>query len=175
MVTVPRFGPERICWALSGPTMKSRAAMSGLPERGLRHDWSRRRALPGDPLSAQSPQPLLVAPVPGGTQERAMLPVRWYKAFLEWDIVRHPRPVALLDRLLNPLIGKSIAFYLKRTMLMELPLSTAPSATALDPDSGPVHPSAAEALGRDPLVGRGQDRPVGPCGEHHGAHRGRIP
>ena len=40
--------------------------------------------------------------------------VRAYRKFLEWDIMHHPPLTAMMDRILNPLIGKSIIFYLKK-------------------------------------------------------------
>jgi hypothetical protein len=40
--------------------------------------------------------------------------VKAYRKFLEWDIVRHPPLTAMVDRMLNPLIGKSMIFYLKK-------------------------------------------------------------
>ncbi|MEK6654675.1 MAG: SAM-dependent methyltransferase, partial [Thermodesulfobacteriota bacterium] len=49
----------------------------------------------------------------GHKNERSPL-VKAYKTFLEWDIVRRPSLTALLDMILNPLIGKSIVFYLKK-------------------------------------------------------------
>ena len=49
----------------------------------------------------------------GHKNERSPL-VRAYRRFLEWDIIRHPSLTAMLDRILNPLIGKSIVFYLKK-------------------------------------------------------------
>jgi len=40
--------------------------------------------------------------------------VKAYRVFLEWDIMRHPLLTTWLDRILNPLIGKSMIFYLKK-------------------------------------------------------------
>ena len=37
--------------------------------------------------------------------------VRRYRQFLEWDIVRRPRSTRLADRVLSPVLGKSIVFY----------------------------------------------------------------
>ena len=49
----------------------------------------------------------------GHKNERSQ-PVRLYRRFLEWDILRHPPLTAMMDKILNPLIGKSIIFYLKK-------------------------------------------------------------
>jgi hypothetical protein len=40
--------------------------------------------------------------------------VNLYKRFLEWDILEKPRFTTILDRMLNPLIAKSIVFYLTK-------------------------------------------------------------
>jgi hypothetical protein len=40
--------------------------------------------------------------------------VNLYKRFLEWDIMEKPRLTVILDRMLNPLIAKSIVLYLKK-------------------------------------------------------------
>jgi len=40
--------------------------------------------------------------------------VRSYRKFLEWDIMKKPRPVRMLEELLNPLMGKSIVYYLRK-------------------------------------------------------------
>ena len=42
------------------------------------------------------------------------LPVKLYHKFLVWDIMKKPLLTRALDRLLNPLIAKSIVLYLKK-------------------------------------------------------------
>jgi SAM-dependent methyltransferase len=37
--------------------------------------------------------------------------VRRYRRFLEWDIIRRPRSTRLADRVLSPIIGKSLVLY----------------------------------------------------------------
>ena len=37
--------------------------------------------------------------------------VSWYKKFLELHILKKPRWIDFIDRLLNPILGKSISFY----------------------------------------------------------------
>ena len=37
-----------------------------------------------------------------------------YRRFLEWDIVKQPAPVRLLERTLDPILGKSIVFYARK-------------------------------------------------------------
>ncbi len=49
----------------------------------------------------------------GHKNEKNLL-VKYYKKFLEWDIMRKPLWVRKLEEFLNPLMGKSIVFYFKK-------------------------------------------------------------
>ncbi|MCG6534907.1 MAG: hypothetical protein L7F78_09495 [Syntrophales bacterium LBB04] len=40
--------------------------------------------------------------------------VNLYKRFLEWDIIKHPPLTRGLERMLNPLIAKSMVLYLRK-------------------------------------------------------------
>ncbi len=40
--------------------------------------------------------------------------VKYYRKFLEWDIMKKPLLVRKLEEFLNPVMGKSIVFYLKK-------------------------------------------------------------
>ena len=37
-----------------------------------------------------------------------------YRRFLEWDIISQPRSTKVVDRVLNPVLGKSIVFYARK-------------------------------------------------------------
>ena len=41
--------------------------------------------------------------------------VQWYHRFLTWDLMKKPVLTAWLDRLLNPLMGKSVVMYFVKT------------------------------------------------------------
>ncbi|MCE5262240.1 MAG: class I SAM-dependent methyltransferase [Deltaproteobacteria bacterium] len=116
VVTVPRFWPERICWAISRayhqepgghiriyrkPELKHLLESAGVRCRGIRY----RHGL-------HSPYWWLKCLV-GHKNDDFPLVVA-YRKFLEWDIIRHPPLTAWMERILNPLIGKSIIFYLKK-------------------------------------------------------------
>ncbi len=116
IVTVPRYLPERICWTLSRAYHEEpgghiriyrKAEMlrllesSGVRCREIRY----RHAL-------HSPYWWLKCLV-GHKNDNFWL-VKAYRIFLEWDIIRHPPLTTWLDRILNPLIGKSMIFYLKK-------------------------------------------------------------
>lgn len=116
VVTVPRFLPERICWALSEAyhrepgghirIYRKRELIMLLEEAGTRCRRIRYRH------GLHAPYWWLKCIV---GHKNDMFPlVAAYRRFLEWDIMRHPPLTAMLDRLLNPLIGKSIILYLRK-------------------------------------------------------------
>jgi SAM-dependent methyltransferase len=115
-VTVPRFGPEAVNWALSEAyhsvegghvriyrrsSLLRRLRSVGLRLRGSHHAhalhspyWWLRCAVGVD----RDQHPLVLA----------------YHRLLVWDIVRAPLLTRAADRLLNPLLGKSLVLYLDR-------------------------------------------------------------
>jgi SAM-dependent methyltransferase len=111
-VTVPRYGPERICWALSD----AYHANEGGHVRIYRADVLRTRLLaaglePGATHHAHA----LHAPfwwlkcAVGVDREPAV--VRAYHRLLVWDLTRRPWATRTAERLLDPLIGKSLVVY----------------------------------------------------------------
>jgi hypothetical protein len=46
-----------------------------------------------------------------GPQRKDHLLVNLYHRFLTWDIMHQPQITRFLDRLLNPLLGKSLVLY----------------------------------------------------------------
>ncbi len=115
-VTVPRWGPECLNWLLS----KEYHSVPGGHVRIYRRSELRRRLrscglVPKGAHYAHglhSPYWWLRCLVgPSNEENRA---VAAYRRFLEWDIVHGPRITRALDRLLNPLIGKSLVIYLTK-------------------------------------------------------------
>ena len=115
-VTVPRWLPERICWALS----ERYHAVEGGHIRIYRAKGMRRRLGEAGlaPTSAHhahglhSPYWWLRCAL--GVDNERRWPVRLYHRLLVWDIVRRPVPTRLLDRALTPVIGKSLVVYARR-------------------------------------------------------------
>jgi len=116
VVTVPRFLPERICWVLSAAyhhepgghvrIYRKEELLRLLAEAGARCWRIRYRH------GLHAPYWWLRCIV--GHKNEHSRPVSLYRRFLEWDIMRHPPLTAMLDAILNPLIGKSIVFYARK-------------------------------------------------------------
>jgi SAM-dependent methyltransferase len=114
-VTVPRWLPERVCWALSsdyhapavpgGHVRIYRASQLGarLGAAGLRVRGSH------SAHALHSPYWWLRCAV-GVVRDDAWA-VRQYHRFLVWDIATGAPSVRLLERALNPLMGKSLVVY----------------------------------------------------------------
>ncbi len=116
VVSVPRYWPERICWLLSPEYANSNGGhvrifrqkqlISDLTSAGLRI-WSRHFA-----HSLHAPFWWLKCLVgPDRTDSSA---VNLYHRFLTWDIMKKPATTRVLDKLLNPVLGKSVVFYLRK-------------------------------------------------------------
>ncbi|HEY5679623.1 MAG TPA: class I SAM-dependent methyltransferase [Pseudomonadales bacterium] len=129
-VSVPRFGPEWLCWRLSDDYHQ----VEGGHVRIFRSRELRRS------IEACAPEPAGARPVAGKTQlsfqsrhfahglhspywwlrclfwrrGESVWPVRLYHRFLVWDLMRKPLLTRVLERALNPLIGKSVVMYFHR-------------------------------------------------------------
>jgi SAM-dependent methyltransferase len=118
-VTVPRWLPEKICWALSdayhevegghvriydGDELVGKLERTGLVFEGRDHAHG-----------LHSPYWWLKCAL-GVDNDRHPL-VKGYHQLLVWDIMRTPRVSVLTraaERVLNPLIGKSLVLYLRK-------------------------------------------------------------
>jgi SAM-dependent methyltransferase len=112
VVTVPRYGPERICWALSdeyhanegghiriytAPVVRTRLAAVGLTPGASHHAHA-----------LHAPFWWLKCAV-GVTRDSAL--VRAYHRLLVWDLTKRPWLTRTAERLLDPLLGKSLVVY----------------------------------------------------------------
>lgn len=115
-VTVPRYLPERICWALSdayhevegghvriytGHELVGKLERTGLVAVGMDHAHG-----------LHAPYWWLKCAV-GVNREDHPLPSLYHR-MLVWDIMSKPWPTRFADRLLNPVIGKSLVVYLRK-------------------------------------------------------------
>nr|WP_042187009.1 class I SAM-dependent methyltransferase [Kibdelosporangium sp. MJ126-NF4]CEL17744.1 putative methyltransferase [Kibdelosporangium sp. MJ126-NF4]CTQ91032.1 putative methyltransferase [Kibdelosporangium sp. MJ126-NF4] len=114
-VTVPRWWTERVCWALSDSYHQVEGGHVRIYRR--RHLVRLLRSAGLEPIGAHhahalhSPYWWLKCAV-GPENETAA--VRLYHRFLLWEIVTRPRLVGLLERALNPVLGKSLVVYARK-------------------------------------------------------------
>ena len=116
-VSVPRYGPEWVCWQLSDAYHQVEGGHVRIFRRA-----QLRSAIESMGLvcfashfahALHSPYWWLRCLYETRADESAI--VRTYHRFLVWDLMRSPRTTRLLELLLNPLIGKSTVFYFVRT------------------------------------------------------------
>jgi SAM-dependent methyltransferase len=115
-VTVPRWLPERICWALSDAyhanegghvrIYAGRELVQKLQDAGLQLDGR-------DHVHALHSPYWWIKCAVGVDKEKHPL-VRAYHQLLVWDIMRKPLATRLAERALDPLIGKSLVLYLHK-------------------------------------------------------------
>ncbi|MFZ7128738.1 MAG: class I SAM-dependent methyltransferase [Desulfobacterales bacterium] len=117
VVSVPRFTPERICWALS----TAYHLAEGGHVRIYRHSQVIRLIQRHGKMQLRrfhfahglhSPFWWLKCLV--GPERTDVRLVNLYHRFLTWDLMRNPRLTRWLERLINPLIGKSTVFYFRK-------------------------------------------------------------
>jgi SAM-dependent methyltransferase len=115
-VSVPRHGPERLCWALSAnyaaaegghvriyrrPGLLARLAGAGLKPWAVHYAHSLH--------TFYWWLKCLVGP-----QRTDVRLVNLYHRFLVWDLMQKPRLTRILERILNPAFGKSLVVYARK-------------------------------------------------------------
>jgi SAM-dependent methyltransferase len=115
-VTVPRWGPELVCWALSsayhevegghvriyrGSELVRRLAATGLEPLDRHHTHA-----------LHAPYWWLKCAVGVDDAEHPL--VKAYHRLLVWDLMKKPRTTRLAERLLDPVLGKSLVVYLRK-------------------------------------------------------------
>ena len=115
-VTVPRWGPELVCWALSsayhevegghvriyrGSELRRRLTRAGLTPVDSHHTHA-----------LHAPYWWLKCAV--GVDDADHPLVRAYHRLLVWDMMRAPWLTRTLERALDPLVGKSLVLYLRK-------------------------------------------------------------
>ncbi len=116
-VTVPRWWPERVCWALSREYHEVAGGHVRIYRRRQLAERLRRSGLVLAPPhhhahALHSPYWWLRCAL-GMSREQAVA-ARLYHRFLVYDLMRRPRWTRSLERLLNPMLGKSVVLYARR-------------------------------------------------------------
>jgi ubiquinone/menaquinone biosynthesis C-methylase UbiE len=115
-VTVPRWYPELLNWALSDEYHTVEGGHVRIYRRSI---LTERLQAAGVRVYAthhahalHSPYWWLKSAVGVANDEHPV--VRAYHRMLVWDITHHPLPLRMADRLLNPVLGKSLVVYLEK-------------------------------------------------------------
>lgn len=139
-VTVPRYGPEKVCWALSdayhevegghiriyrGDELLGKMREAGLEPYGTHHAHG-----------LHSPYWWLKCAF--GVDNDKALPVQAYHKLLVWDIMKKPLATRLAERALNPVIGKSFVVYATKPHLPEAAAATEAGEPADEATAGPA-------------------------------------
>ena len=116
LASVPAEFPERICWALSKEYQNQPGGhLRIFKKKNLIHDVSERgfKFIQSERFHSVHSAYWWLRCLFWKSQETNIL-IRWYKKFLEIHILQKPKWIDLLDRLLNPILGKSIALYFEK-------------------------------------------------------------
>ncbi|MCW2841856.1 MAG: SAM-dependent methyltransferase [Aeromicrobium sp.] len=115
-ITVPRWLPERICWALSDEyhanegghirIFKADALQAKVESHGLETTYQHHAH------ALHAPYWWLKCAV-GVDRDQHPL-VRAYHRLLVWDMMKAPAATRLAERALDPVIGKSVALYFRK-------------------------------------------------------------
>jgi SAM-dependent methyltransferase len=112
-VTVPRWFPEKVCWALSDAYHEVEGGHIRIYRRNQM--LARLRAARFEPYASHhahalhSPYWWIKCAV--GVDNDQAAPVRAYHRMLVWDIMKAPRLTRVSEAVLNPVLGKSLVVY----------------------------------------------------------------
>jgi SAM-dependent methyltransferase len=119
IISVPRRWPERLCWTLSSAyrntpgghvrIYRTDALIQMVRLTGFRH----RRTHYAHSLHV----PYWWLKCLLGVERDTVWPVRLYHRFLTWDMMRKPWLTRSLERLLDPVMGKSVVLYFRKLRL----------------------------------------------------------
>ena len=123
-ITVPRYGPEKVCWALSDAyhevegghirIYKADELLAKMKQAGLRpYGTHHAHAL-------HSPYWWLKCAV-GPTNDDNPL-VQAYLKLLTWDIMKAPKLTRWTEKALNPVLGKSLVLYARKPAKVSEPV-----------------------------------------------------
>jgi ubiquinone/menaquinone biosynthesis C-methylase UbiE len=116
IVSVPRFWPERICWAISAQYHQTKGGhvriytcrqLERLIQQNGALKWASHFA-----HALHTPFWWLKCLV--GPDRKDVYLVNLYHRFLTWDLMQKPPITRLLEKILNPILGKSIVVYFKK-------------------------------------------------------------
>lgn len=112
-ISVPRTWPEKICWGLSHEyhevegghirifnASKLKQEINALGLRCYKRHWAH---------ALHSPYWWLKCLFWNSSKDNLL--IRGYHKILVWDLMKRPKITALLEKILNPILGKSVVMY----------------------------------------------------------------
>ncbi len=113
VISVPRYLPEKIFWTLSNNYIKGNDSHVRIYRKNELISLLEYYGLIcyNTHCSHSLHTPFWLLKCLFGTKAIDSLPVKLYHDFLVWDIMKKPYITRLLDRLLNPILGKSLVLY----------------------------------------------------------------
>jgi len=117
VVSVPRFFPEKICWIMSADYYNANGGHVRIYKKekiaSIFENQGLVRLKSHYAHSLHTPYWWLKCLVGPGRDDS--LPVNLFHRFLTWDIMEKPKITRSIDTLFNPILGKSLVLYFKKT------------------------------------------------------------
>ncbi|MDT8380315.1 MAG: class I SAM-dependent methyltransferase [Desulfotignum sp.] len=116
-VSVPRFYPEKICWCLSDAYTAADMGHVRIYRKKtlVKKITDRRMTFLGAHFAHSIHTPYWWLKCLMGVDRTDLLPVNLYHRMLVWDMMKKPALTRFLDRLFNPVLGKSLVLYFSKT------------------------------------------------------------
>ncbi len=117
VVSVPRYFPEKICWKLSTAYYSANGGHVRIySKQGIRQIFENSGAMFRTTHFAHSLHtPYWWLKCLMGPTRDDVQPINLYHRLLTWDIMKKPKITRFMDTLLNPILGKSLVLYFKKT------------------------------------------------------------
>lgn len=115
-VSVPRWLPEAVCWALSTEYHDTEGGHVRIYRRSVlaRKISSHGYALQGGHFAHALHSPYWWLKCAVGVNREDVYLVQLYHRLLVWDLFQKPRLTRVTETLLNPIIGKSVVLYARK-------------------------------------------------------------
>ncbi len=118
-VSVPRYWPEKICWLLSEAYHNVEGGHVRIFKQ--RHLQTTLEALPltfdGRHWAHALHAPYWWLRCAFWSRGESFFITHWYHRLLVWDLLQRPRVTRWLERMLNPIVGKSLVMYFTKPNL----------------------------------------------------------
>ncbi len=117
-ISVPRAWPEKICWKLSDEYFNANMGHVRIYDKQVLIEKLQSRGLNllGSHFAHSIHTPYWWLKCLVGPNRTDSFLVNLYHRLLVWDLMKKPKITAWIDRLLNPVLGKSLVLYFKKPL-----------------------------------------------------------